>query len=106
MAVKRIGRYLKETRDRGLIFRPDGTHSIHAMCDSDFAGTWNKEYANQRSTVLSRTGFFIMYAGCPIVWESKLQTEIALSTCEADYIALSQCARKLIPLRRLAGEIG
>jgi hypothetical protein len=31
-----------------------------------------------------------MYAGCPLVWVSKLQIELALSTTEAEYIALSQ----------------
>ena len=36
---------------------------------------------------------------------SKLQTEVALSTCEAEYIALSQCTRVLIPLRRLIKNI-
>ena len=97
--VKRIGRYLKATINKGLIFRPDGSHSLHAMCDADFAGTWNKEYANHRSTALSRTGFALYYSGCPVVWQSKLQTESALSTCESKYIALSQCARVLIPLR-------
>ena len=43
--------------------------------------------------VMSRTGFVIMYANCPIYWVSKLQTEIALSTAEAEYIALSQALR-------------
>jgi hypothetical protein len=43
--------------------------------------------------------------GCPIQWNSKLQTEIALSTTEAEYIALSQSMRELIPLRRLLLEI-
>ena len=43
--------------------------------------------------------------GCPIQWNSKLQTEIALSTTEAEYIALSQAMRELIPLRRLLLEI-
>ena len=41
------------------------------------------------AAVLSRTGFVISYAGCPIYWASKLQTEIALSTTEAEYMALS-----------------
>ena len=39
------------------------------------------------------------------MWHSKLQTEIAVSTCEAEYIALSQCARVLIPMRRLLNNI-
>ena len=104
-AVKRIGRYLKSTKDKGLILRPDGTHSLHAMCDADFAGTWSAKYANHRSTALSRTGFIIFYSGCPLIWHSKLQKEIALSTCEAEYIALSQCARAIIPLRRLIDDL-
>lgn len=104
-AVKRIGRYLKASADKGLIFCPEGDNSIHAYCDADFAGTWTKETSHLKSLALSRTGFVILYSGCPIVWHSKLQTEIALSTCEAEYIALSQCARVLIPLRRLLEEI-
>ena len=88
-----------------MILRPDGTHSLHAMCDADFAGTWSAKYANHRSTALSRTGFIIFYSGCPLIWHSKLQKEIALSTCEAEYIALSQCARAIIPLRRLIDDL-
>ena len=46
-----------------------------------------------------------MYAGCPIYWASKLQTEIALSTAEDEYIALSQALREVIPLMTLMEEI-
>ena len=42
-----------------------------------------------------------MIGGTPIVWSSKQQTEIALSTCEAEYIALSTMMRALLPLRAL-----
>ena len=91
--------------DDGLIFRPNGSHSLHAMCDADFAGTLNKDYANQHSIALSRTGFIIPYSGYPIVWHSKLQTEIALSTCEAEYTILSQCACALITLRPIIDNI-
>jgi len=70
-AVKRIGRYLSTTSDKGLIYRP------------------------------TQTGYVILYSGCPIHWGSKLQTEIALSTTESEYIALSTAARELIPIRRL-----
>jgi hypothetical protein len=73
--------------------------------DADFAGTWHKEYAHLRDSVLSCTGYVILYQGCPIHWGSKLQTEIALSTTEAEYIALSMGARELIPLRRLLREL-
>ena len=56
--------------------------------------------------VLSRTGYVIMYAGCPLTWCSKLQTEIALSTTEAEYIALSQYVREVIPFMNLIVEVG
>jgi hypothetical protein len=44
--------------------------------------------------------------GCPIVFVSKMQTEIALSTTEAKYIALSQAMRDLIPFSNIAKELG
>ena len=49
-----------------------------------------------------------MYAGCPITWSSNLQTEIALSTteAEAEYIALSQAMREALPFMNLMQEIG
>jgi hypothetical protein len=46
-----------------------------------------------------------MYANCPILWVSRLQTEIALSAAEAEYIAFSQSLRDIIPLITLLKEI-
>jgi hypothetical protein len=46
----------------------------------------------------------MMPGGCSIQWNSKLQTEIALSMMDAEYIALSQAMQELIPLRRLLSE--
>ena len=45
------------------------------------------------NTARSHTGFVIMLAGGPLLWSSKLQTEIALSSMEAEMIALSASAR-------------
>ena len=47
----------------------------------------------------------ILYKGCPVIWVSKMQTEIALSTTEAEYIALSQAMRDVIPLVNLLSEL-
>jgi hypothetical protein len=55
----------------------------------DFAGSWSQANADNAENVLSRTGYVIMYTNCPILWVSRLQTEIALSTTKAEYIALS-----------------
>ena len=66
--------------------------------DADFAGLWSHEKADDPHCVRSRTGFVITLAHCPVIWASKLQTEIALSTMEAEYIALSTSCRDLFPL--------
>jgi hypothetical protein len=73
--------------------------------DADFAGVWHQEYSHLRDCALSRTGYVITYCGCPIHWASKLQSEIALSTTESEYIALSMATRELLPLRHLVLEI-
>jgi hypothetical protein len=47
-----------------------------------------------------------MCNNCPIIWASKLQTSVALSTCEAEYVALSTALREVIPsLMRLLDTI-
>jgi hypothetical protein len=46
-----------------------------------------------------------MYAGCPVVWASKLQTEIALSSTESEYNCLSEAAREVIGLMGLMTEV-
>jgi hypothetical protein len=40
-------------------------------------------------SIYSRIGYVIQYAGCPVNWQSKLQTGIALSTAEVEYGAIS-----------------
>ena len=45
-----------------------------------------------------------MYAGCPIAWCSKLQTEIALGTTESEYISLSSAMREVIPFLNIMKE--
>ena len=60
---------------------------------------------HKASSVLSRTGYVITFSGCPIVWVSKMQTEISLSTTEAEYISLSQSLGDVIPLRTIIKEI-
>jgi hypothetical protein len=55
-------------------------------------------------SVKSCTGYVITFANCPIFWSSKLQTEVALSTTEAEYIVMSQAARDLIPMKDLLSE--
>ena len=74
--------------------------------DADFSGNWKVESAmNEPTTSKSRTGWVIKYASCIISWASKLQTQTALSTTEAEYIALSTALREQIPLMELLKEV-
>jgi hypothetical protein len=116
-AVKRIGRYLKESlyldengieRTQGTIFkRPDIDEPLQLdlWCDADFAGLFNTEDLEDPSSARSRAGYLATLGGLPIVWSSKLIKEICTSTAEAEYSALSSGMKALIPLRRLFFEI-
>jgi hypothetical protein len=63
-----------------------------------------KPASDDPNTARSRMGYVITYAGCPMHWASKMQTEIALSSTEAEYIALSQSMREVIPIMWLLQE--
>ena len=89
IAVKRILRYLKGTKDKGIIFKPNKSNKIDCHVDSDFAGLFSVEDGLKPICAKSRTGYVIKYCDVPILWVSKMQTQIALSTMEAEYIALS-----------------
>jgi len=105
LAIMRIGRYLVENPDRGMRYQVDKDKGLEVYVDADFAGGWSAADSSNANNVLSRTGFVICYANCPVVWCSKLQTEIALSTAEAEYIALSHALREAIPIQNLTKEI-
>ncbi|KAL7479730.1 hypothetical protein ACHAW6_008691 [Cyclotella cf. meneghiniana] len=105
-AIIYIARYLIKTRDLGLHFKPDSSKGFYCYADADFSGEWNKEFAElDPSTAKSRSGWFILYANCPVIWCSKLQSQVALSTTEAEYIALSQALRDVIPIMALLHEM-
>ncbi len=105
-AIKWICRYLQATQDKGLEFTPTSDMALDLYVDADFAGLWNYEDDQDPVCVKSRTGYVITLGSCPMIWVSKLQTEIALSALEVEYIALSTAMRDLVPLRRLMKEIG
>jgi hypothetical protein len=103
-AVKRIGKYLLSTKDKGIIINPK-QHSFDCWVDADFVGNWNRVTADvDPSTAKSRTAYIISYAGCPITWASKLQTEVALSSTEAEYNALSESLRHVRFLMQVVDE--
>ncbi len=105
LAVKRILRYLQRTKDKGFCLRPNKTHRVDCYVDADFAGNFAAENPGHPDSVKSRTGYIILYRGSPLLWVSKMQSLIALSTMEAEYVALSQSMRDLIPIREILKEL-
>jgi hypothetical protein len=67
--------------------------------DADFAGLWNAKQPNVVGNLRSRTGYLLTLGDTPVVWASKLQSVIALSTMESEFISLSAALKALILLR-------
>ena len=105
-AVKWIARYLKGTMDKGIILSPDTNSSLELFVDADFAGNWDPEIAdNDASTAQSRHGYILKYCNVPVLWASQLQSIIALSTTEAEYIGLSRATQDTLPAVWLLREM-
>ena len=105
VAIKRIGRYLKLTCNRGLVINPNEDLALEMFADADFAGLWNIENPNDPISVKSRTGYLITLGSTPVTWSSKLQTKIATSTMHAEYVALSSGMQELVPVRNTLEHI-
>ena len=98
-ALKMIVRYLSGTIDKGIIV-PKFTGKMQLKCyvDADFSGLYKVDPDTSSSSAKSRTGFIIFLGPWPLIWKSFLQTEIALSTLEAEYSALSSATRVMLPI--------
>ena len=89
----------------GMVYKPDLTRGLEVFVDADLMGNWISIDSLNRDTARSRHGYIIMYAGCPVVWKSQLQTEIALSSTESEYTGLSYALREAIPIMELLKEL-
>ena len=98
MAVKRIFRYLKRTADYGLLYKADGSTDCVGYSDADWAG----DLDDRKST----SGYVFLSAEGAILWGSKKQSCVALSTAEAEYIALSMATQESTWLNTLMSQIG
>jgi hypothetical protein len=104
-AIKHKGRYLLGTKDKGILCKPSDM-TLGWYADADFAGNWNVDLAlKDRNTARSQTGCIIKYASRPITWVSKIQTEIALSSTESEYSALSTALREVMPMINFLKEL-
>ena len=107
-AVKRILRYLKGTHDFGLIYekslprvqgiRGNIANMMYASSDAD----WASNCPERKST----SGMTVFLGNALVAWKTQKQKSVALSTSEAEYIALSDCAKEVRWIRELLRELG
>ncbi|KAH9722963.1 Integrase catalytic domain-containing protein [Citrus sinensis] len=97
ITVKRILRYIRGTSDVALCYG-GSEFTVRGYVDSDFAGDLDK----RKST----TGYVFTLAGATVSWVLKPQTIVALSTIEAEYMAVIQACKEAIWIQRLLEELG
>ena len=99
-AVTRILRYIKGTLHDGIIFCGDLDTEL------DLTGYTDADYGSAKEDRKSTSGWLFCLGGGPISWSSKRQTVVALSSCEAEYIALNEAGKEAIWLQRILKELG
>jgi hypothetical protein len=97
-AVKRIFRYLRGTVNLGIKYNSDRHSVIELFSDAD----WGNSPDDRRSI----TGYLSMLAGGVVTWSSKKQPTTALSSMEAEYMALASAVREALWLRSMLTELG
>ncbi|GJY68871.1 retrovirus-related pol polyprotein from transposon TNT 1-94 [Tanacetum coccineum] len=97
-AVKRIFRYLKGTVHRGLWYPKDSSIALTAFADADHAGC--------QDTRRSTSGSIQLLGDRLVSWSSKRQKSAAISSTEAEYIALSGCCAQVLWMRSQLTDYG
>jgi len=98
-AAKRVMRYITHTIDYGISYEPTGED------DACFCVFSDADWAGDQSTRKSTSGTVVMVANGPISWFSKLQRTVALSTMEAEYVAMGQTVREVMWIKKLLVDI-
>ena len=98
--IKRIMRYIKGTLDYGIEFNASENDAIKLIGYSD--ADWAGDVVSRKST----SGFVFKLAGGAVSWQSKRQATIALSSTEAEYLALSSAVQEAVWLRQLLSDLG
>ena len=87
-AVKWIFRYLVGTQDIGLWYPANYSLELIAYIDADYAGS--------RLDRKNTSGYCQFLGGCLVSWDSKKQHFVALSTAEAEYVAVESCTAQVL----------
>ena len=97
LATQYLFRYLNHTADYGLLFKNTSAPAVTGYCDAS--------HHSCMDTCRSCTGFCFNINGTVVSWNSHMQSVIALSTAESEYMAISNCGREAVWLQRLHQEV-
>ena len=96
-ALVHVVGYVKNTIDYGLTYSRDFDISPTAFVDADYGGC--------KDTRRSTSGYVFTMAGGAVTWSSKRQATVALSTVEAEYVAMSRCAQQMSWMHNWLDEV-
>ena len=98
-ALKRILRYLKGTKDLGIVYKalPLEPNFFYRYADASYGN------GDDRRSI---SGYVFLAGNGAITWSSRKQVSIALSSTEAEYVALAEAAREACWLKSLYSELG
>ncbi|KRX59296.1 Retrovirus-related Pol polyprotein from transposon TNT 1-94 [Trichinella sp. T9] len=97
-SAKRIIRYLAGTANAKLCLSSTNDLILRGHVDADWAG--------EKSSRKSTSGYVFQLGHGTIAWPTKRQTIVALSTTEAEYVAVAETSRELLWLRQLLNDFG
>ena len=104
-AAKRVLRYLKGTKNLGIIYRRNlGTGGV----EQDHMTPWgycNLNYAEDPHDRKSTSRYSFMFVGRPIAWKYKKQALVALSTTEAEYYTLGIACQEASWIQQICQEL-
>lgn len=98
IAVKRILRYLKGTSSLKLKFSKSENSNLKVFCDAD--------RGSDEDDQCSYTGYLFALAGAAVGWASRKQPTVALSTTEAEYMALTETSKEAMCIKETVCELG
>ena len=124
IAVKNVFRYLRATVDDGLHYWRDGkrkdlplmaapellpdNHDLQHPADppSHPAAFVDSDWGGDTSHRKSISGSTIFMAGAPIMYKTKMQQTVALSSTDAEFVAASETGKMILYIRSILDELG
>ncbi|GJX88989.1 putative RNA-directed DNA polymerase [Tanacetum coccineum] len=97
-AVKNILKYLRNTKDRFLVYGGEKELRVTGYCDA----SWQTDKDDSKS----QSGWVFLLNGGAVTWKSSKQDTVADSTCESEYIAACEASKEAIWMKNFIGDLG